>query len=93
MNREKLVEEVGQHFKIAELTRELAQASDKIVELVKRVDQLKEALYPFAKESPEWMKYQDDEPLVEAFPGYEGNLTIGDLRRAFVAYYRTDVGK
>lgn len=88
MDREKLVEEVGQHFKIAELTRELAQASDKIVELVNEVGQLKEALYPFARETVYWSTYQDDEPLVEAFPGYEGELTVGDLRRAFKAYYK-----
>lgn len=82
MDRDKLVTEVGYHFKIKELTDELAQASNKIVELVNVVGQLKEALLPFAKEATHWSTYQDDEPLVEHFPGYEGELTVGDLWRA-----------
>jgi hypothetical protein len=46
--RSKLVAEFGLHIKISELTNELAQASDKIVELVNDVVRLKEALLPFA---------------------------------------------
>ena len=83
MNREKLITEVGQAFEVIYLRRELKQASNKIVELVNTVGQLKEALLPFAKEATCWSNYPDDEPLVEAFPEYEGELTVGDLRRAY----------
>lgn len=84
MNREKLVTEFGYQIKINELTAELTQASDKIVELVNEIGQLKTALRPFAKEATHWVNYRDEEPVVEAFPGYEGEITVGDLRLAYV---------
>ena len=52
---------------------------------VGQIERLRAALLPFAQEATYWVNYQDEEPLVEAFPGYEGNLTVGDLRRAYDA--------
>ena len=46
-------------------------------------ERLRVALMPFAKEATHWATYDDDEPVVEHFPGYEGEMLVGDLRRAF----------
>jgi hypothetical protein len=43
---------------------------------------LRKALKPFADEAGHWDFYTADEPLVEGFPTYEGNITVGDLRDA-----------
>ncbi len=46
---------------------------------------LLKALKPFADEAGHWDFYTADEPLVEGFPTYEGNITVGDLRDARAA--------
>lgn len=61
---------------------------------INEIEVLRTALRPFAKEATRWVNYADEEPLVEAFPGYEGELTVGDLRRAFDALaFSTLLGK
>lgn len=47
------------------------------------IEQLVEALRPFAEEATHWENYDSDEHIVESFPGYGGDLTVGDLRNAF----------
>lgn len=84
MDKNKLVSDLGKEWELTYLRRELAEANDKIIELVKQVGQLKKALRPFAEEATQWVNYPDDEPVVEAFPGYEGELTVADLRFAYV---------
>lgn len=54
-----------------------------VSELQDEIDRLRSALEPFAKEAAHWVTYNDDEPVVEHFPGYEGEMVVGDLRRAF----------
>ncbi len=81
MDREKMVAEAGQHWELTHLKQELADACKEIVALRK-------ALHPFARESIHWETYEDDEPVVESFPGYEGEITVGDLRRAYEMYYK-----
>jgi hypothetical protein len=46
---------------------------------------LRGALKPFADEAGHWDFYTADEPLVEGFATYEGNITVGDLRDARAA--------
>lgn len=52
---------------------------------------LRAALEPFVKEALHWESCEDAEPLVEAFPGYEGELIVGDLRRARAALASEEV--
>ena len=47
------------------------------------IERLREALKPFAEEAIHWVNYSDSEPMVESFPDYEGNVTVGNCRRAF----------
>ena len=49
----------------------------------KEIERLREALKPFAEEATHWVNYSDSEPMVESFPDYEGNVTVGNCRRAF----------
>lgn len=86
MDRQKTVEEAGMYWQNGHLRQELAEASEKLADLVKVTGRLREALRPFAWEAKHWHTYSDDEPVVEAFPGYEGNITVGDLRAAYMAY-------
>lgn len=53
-------------------------------------ERLRSALQPFAKEAIHWVNYNDDEPVVEHFPGYEGEMVVGDLRRAFNVLEESD---
>ena len=64
--------------------------ANEIDKLYAEIDELREALKPFAKEATAWVNSPDDEPLVEHFPGYEGELTIGDCRRAFDILFKKD---
>lgn len=86
MDREKLVSEVGQHWEVTHLKQELEAACAEIVSLRK-------ALHPFARESLYWEIYNDEENVVESFPGYGGEITVGDLRNAFRVYYKKEVGQ
>lgn len=49
------------------------------------IERMRKALIPFANEASHWVNYQDDERLVESFPGYEGDITVGNLRDAYDA--------
>jgi hypothetical protein len=60
-------------------------AADRIEALTAEQDRLREALKPFADEAEHWEFFEADEPLVEAFPKYDGNITVGDLRNALAA--------
>lgn len=73
----------------------LPQAAEHVGALEKRIAALeaenatlREALKPFAKEAEAWVSrteggaYNDTDKIVEPFPGYEGELNVGDLRRA-----------
>ena len=51
---------------------------------------LRDALRPFAKEADAWLTYHDNEPLVEGFRDYYGEITVGDLRRAATALTASD---
>lgn len=64
--------ESGRHEQLVEA---LMNANDKIA-------RLESALKPFAEEADSWKDHQDDEHLVEAFPGYEGIITVGHCRKA-----------
>jgi hypothetical protein len=47
-----------------------------------KLAEAREALRPFADEAEAWAAWSDDEPLVEGFPEYYGNVTVGNLRFA-----------
>ena len=59
------------------------KVSDLLLECREQLLKAQEALMPFAKEATHWVTYEDDESVVEHFPGYEGEMVVGDLRRAF----------
>lgn len=49
----------------------------------KRVEELEEALKPFATEADAWEGFEDDEALTEGWPnGPSTNLHVSDLRQA-----------
>ncbi len=56
--------------------------------LIASAPELLAALKPFAEEALNWTDCVDEEHLVEGFPGYNGKITVGDLRRARIAYLR-----
>ena len=64
-----------------------------IASLRARIEELERALDPFAKEAAHWETFNEDEPLVEGFEEYDGNITVGDLRRARTAHKGGDNGK
>ena len=73
------------HAENAKLRAALEMTSGECKEAFAENAKLRAALEPFVKEALHWESCEDAEPLVEAFPGYEGELIVGDLRRARAA--------
>lgn len=65
---------------------------EKLAEAEKKIAMLKACLAPFAKEASLWEKphYVTSYTLIGALPGYKGNLTVGDLIYAKIAYDLAD---
>lgn len=82
-SRQDIVDACHRRWECRAMEIELAQASAKLVEQQNEIERLREALIPFAEEAKHWDSYLDEEPVVEAFPGYDGTITVGDLRQAF----------
>lgn len=53
-----------------------------LVSVIEERERLRKALEPFAKEALCWDDYSDEERIVEGFPGYRGEISVGDLRAA-----------
>lgn len=73
---------------MTEDTSALTLTEAKLSEARRTIIMLRAALSPFADEAVMWVKlqYGADEPIVEAFPDYEGNLKVGSLYHAKIAY-------
>jgi hypothetical protein len=73
--------EHGARSMLASEAREIAKAALEAAGL----NELVEALEPFSAEVAHWKRWGEDDEVVEPFDGYEGRLTVGDLRKARAA--------
>lgn len=64
MDNDKLVTEVSQHFKINELSRELAEATIKLVKQQEEIKQLKKMVEHERARKLMWRRWYDNEAAV-----------------------------